>query len=82
VVVIAPAEPFRIAVFESATERLTVHVSVAVAAAIAIVRVSVSGVTRVRIIAPVLDVVVSVFAAHSETVPVGSTFELLRVATV
>jgi len=54
----------------------------AVVAAIAIVGVTIGAVTRVREIAPVPHVVVSAFAADSETVPVGSTFEILRVATV
>jgi hypothetical protein len=54
----------------------------AVVAAIAIVRVTIGAVTRVREIAPVPYVVISAFAAHTETVPVGSTFEILRVATM
>jgi hypothetical protein len=54
----------------------------AVVAAIAIVRVTIAAVTRVREIAPVPHVVISAFAADSETVSVGLTFELLRVASV
>jgi hypothetical protein len=78
----AAVESFRVAAFESAPERLTIDVPMAVVAAIAIVRVTIAAVTRVREIAPVPHVVISAVAADSETVPVGPTFELLRVAGV